>query len=122
MIILEYSGIFLIILNLKFVNTSLLAECIEAVDSAMIYERESGPNEIMIFLLFYVIPVKSILGKLPVVPVGETGTIPFTMRVAERARDLSGARCDREMGNGDGNRCWFVNNWAMSWSREIPRK
>ena len=36
----------------------------------MIYERAIGKETI-----FYVIPVKSILGKLPVVPVGDTGTI-----------------------------------------------
>ena len=84
----------------------------------MIYERAAGRDYI-----FYVIPVKSILGKLPVVPVGDTGTIPHTMRGGgERARDLVGARCDREMGKGDGTRWWFVNNWAIGWSREIPRK
>ena len=84
----------------------------------MMYECESEPHEIL-----YVIPVKSILGKLPVVPVGDTGTIPHTMRGGERARDLKGAaRCDREMGKGDGTRWWFVNNWAMGWSREIPSK
>ena len=85
----------------------------------MIYERESGPHEIL-----YVIPVWSILGKLPVVPVGDTGTNPYTMCGAERARDLVGARCDREMGKDDGTRWsrWFVNTWAMGWSREIPRK
>ena len=63
----------------------------------MIYEREGGDREVL-----YVIPVESILGKLPVVPVGDTGTIPHTMRGGgERARDLVGARCDREMGKGD---------------------
>ena len=84
----------------------------------MIYEREGGDREVL-----YVIPVESILGKLPVVPVGDTGTIPHTMR-AERARDLVGARCAREMGKDDGTRWsrWFVNTWAMGWSREIPRK
>ena len=80
----------------------------------MIYERSMGREHI-----FYVVPVKSILGKLPVVPVGDTGTIPYAMR-GERARDLPGAKCDQEMGKGDGTRWWFVNNWAMAWSREIP--
>ena len=99
-----------------FPDTSLLADWIEATNSAMIYESESGPHEVL-----YVIPVESILGKLPVVPVGDTGSIPHTMR-AERARELVGARCDREIGKGDGTRWWFVNNWAMGWSREIPSK
>ena len=99
-----------------FPDTSLLADWIEATNSAMIYEREGGENEVL-----YVIPVESILSKLPVVPVGDTGTIPHTMR-AERARELVGARCNREIGKGDGNCWWFVNNWAMGWSREIPSK
>ena len=29
--------------------------------------------------MFYVLPVENILGKLPVVPVGDTGTIPYSM-------------------------------------------
>ena len=91
----------------------LLTEWIEATNSAMIYERSMGREHI-----FYVVPVKSILGKLPVVPVGDTVTIPYAMR-GERARDLPGAKCDQEMGKGDGTRWWFVNNWAMAWSREI---
>ncbi len=99
-----------------FVSLSILAEWIKDTNSAMIYEHAAGRDHI-----FYVIPVKSILGKLPVVPVGDTGTIPFSMR-GERARYLDGARYDREMGKGDGTRWWFVNNWAMSSSREIPRK
>ena len=74
----------------------------------MIYERESGPHEIL-----YVIPVKSILDKLPVVLVGDTGTITYTMRGVERAGDLVGAWCDIEMGKGGGTRWWFVNTWAM---------
>ena len=30
--------------------------------------------------ILYVIPIDSILGKLPVVPVGDTGTIPHRLR------------------------------------------
>jgi hypothetical protein len=42
--------------------------------------------------VFYVIPVKSILGKLSVVPVEDTGTIPFAMR--QNARDFVDAVFD----------------------------
>ena len=93
-----------------------MADWIEATNSAIIYEHEGGAREVL-----YVIPVESILGRLPVVPVCDTGTTPHTMR-AERATDLVSARCDREMGKRDGTRWWFVNNWTMGWSREIPRK
>ena len=30
--------------------------------------------------VFYVLPVESILGKLPVVPIGDTDTVPFATR------------------------------------------
>ncbi len=36
--------------------------------------------------VFYVIPVESILSKLPVFPIGDTGTVPFAMR--QNARDF----------------------------------
>ena len=61
------------------------------------------------------LPIESILGKLPVVPVGRTGTILFYMR--DHARDFVAA-FDSSAGAGDGSRWWFVNTWAMGWSRE----
>jgi hypothetical protein len=39
-----------------------------------VYERKKD-NQV-----FYVLPVEYNLGKLPVVPVGDTGTIPYSMR------------------------------------------
>ena len=35
--------------------------------------------------LVYVVPIQSILGKLPLVPVGDTGTIPFEPSARTRA-------------------------------------
>ncbi len=61
--------------------------------------------------ILYVIPIESILGKLPVVPVGDTGTIPH--RLSNR---FEGAPGDRSEGSGDGCRMWFVNSWALGWS------
>ena len=42
--------------------------------------------------MFYVLPVESIIGKLPVVPVDDTGTIPYSMR--QHAADFVGAAFD----------------------------
>ncbi len=67
-----------------------------ACSSCIVYERLPD------YQVFYVLPVESILGKLPVVPVGETGTIPYCMRQAE---DLVGAAFDTREGAGDGSRC-----------------
>ena len=57
-----------------------------------------------------------IFGKLPVVPIGDTGTIPFAMR--QNARDFVDAAFDTSEGSGDGSRWWYINTWALSWSRE----
>ena len=60
------------------------------------YERKRDKQ------VFYVIPVESILAKLPVVPIGDTGTIPFAMR--QNARDFVDAAFDTKEGSGDGSR------------------
>ena len=70
--------------------------------------------------VFYVLPVESILGKLPVVPVGDTGTIPYCMR--QHAEDFVGAAFDTRKGAGDGSRWWYINMWTFSWSRERGEK
>ena len=64
--------------------------------------------------------VSSILGKRPVtnpvVPVGNTGTIPFSMR--RSAEDFVGTAFDSAEEAGDGCRWWYVNTWGLGWSRE----
>ena len=56
----------------------------------------------------WVVPVDSIIGKHPVVPVGDTGTIPYGM-----AASFSGAHGDSRQDAGDGCRLWYVNSWAL---------
>ena len=74
-----------------------------SIDTTIIYERKRELREHVL----YVIPIESILGRLPVVlPLGDTGTISHANRA-------------EFPGSGDGIRCWFVNNWAMAWSREV---
>ena len=75
----------------------------------MLYERKQNQQ------VLYVIPISSILGKLPLIPVGDTGTIPFSMR--DELHEFDGASCDTKPGEGDGCRLWYVNPWALSWSR-----
>ena len=45
-----------------------------------------------------VVPITSILGRLGLVAVGETGTIPFSMR--KETKDFPGASCE------EGCWCW----------------
>ena len=46
----------------------------ESVGSRVLYELDYRKP------VLYVIPIQSILGKLAVVPVGDTGTIPYHLR------------------------------------------
>ncbi len=78
------------------------------------YERKQDSQ------VLYVLPVESILGKLPVVPVGDTVTIPYSMR--QHAADFVVAAFDTREGAGDGSRWWYINTWALSWSRERGEK
>ena len=82
--------------------------------SRIVYERKQDSQ------VFYVLPVESILGKLPVVPVGDTGTIPYSMR--QHAAGFVGAAFDTREGAGDGSLWWYINTWALSWSRERGEK
>lgn len=92
--------------NVSYSNPEWLSTC----GSTIIYERRAKAQ------VFYVLPAEYILGKLPVVPVGSTGTIPYSMR--HSAEDFIAADFDSAEGAGDGSRWWYVNTWALSWSRE----
>jgi hypothetical protein len=63
--------------------------------AAIVYERKRDKQ------VFYVLPVESIMGKLSVVPIGDTGTIPFAMR--QNTRDFVEAAFDTKEGSGDGS-------------------
>ena len=66
--------------------------------------------------ILYVVPIQNILGKLSLVPVGDTGTIPHSMR-----NTFAGAPGDRRTGAGDGCRMWFVNSWALGWFSDLNK-
>ncbi len=89
-------------------------EWLLACSSRIVNERRPD-NQV-----FYVLPVESILGKLPVVPVGETGTIPYCMR--QHVEDFVGAAFDTREGAGDGSRWWYINTWALTWSHKRGEK
>ena len=64
----------------------------------------------------YVMPITSILGKVPLVRAGNTGTIPHHMR-GRKEQCFPGGKADSAPGKGDGSRLYFVNSWAMKWSQ-----
>ena len=81
---------------------------LESVGARVVYELDYKKP------ILNVVPIESILGKLPVVPVSDTGTIPHRMRNA-----FPGAPGNRRQGAGDGCRMWFVNLWALGWSSDM---
>ena len=78
--------------NLKLFCTEWLDTC----QSTIVFERRESEQ------VLYVVPVSSILGRLPLVPVGSTGTIPFEMR--RESADFPGAACDKSKDAGDEGR------------------
>ena len=75
--------------------------------------------------IVYVVPIQSILGILPLVPVGDTGTISFEPSARIRAEReaiaeefYAGAYCDSAKGSGDGCRPWHVKSLALGWFRD----
>ncbi len=86
------------IIRMKLINT------LKSVGSRVIYELDYKKP----LVILCVIPIESFLGKLPVVPVGDTGTIPHRLRNL-----FPGAPGDRRPGSGDGCRMWFVKSWAL---------
>ena len=94
---------------------AIIAECfllgwLASVGSRVVYELDYKKP------ILYVVPIQNILGKLSLVPasVWDTGTIPHSLR-----NTFEGAPGDRRPGAGDGCRMWFVNSWALGWSRDL---
>ena len=70
-----------------------------------------GPDPVV-----YVVPLSNILGRLPrpLVPAGNTGTIPYSMRNRKEACYEYGI-CDRDGEPGSGSPLFCINSWAMIW-------
>ncbi len=62
----------------------------------------------------YVVPLSHILGKLPLVPAGDTGTIPRNMHGLKDTCYPMGV-CDRAGEPGSGSLLFYINSWVMIW-------
>jgi hypothetical protein len=96
----------LYILHILHFMILLFTEWVDACQSTIVYERRESAR------FLYVVPVSSIPGRFPLVPVGDTGMIPFQMR--GESADFPGASCDKTQDSRDGCRWWYVNSWAIS--------
>ncbi len=77
-----------------------MAGWLKSIGSQILYELDHRKP------IFYVIPIDNILGKLPVVPVGDTKTI---MHHLSNFFQVPGALGDSRLGADDGCRMWFIN-------------
>ena len=59
--------------------------------------------------------------KIVIVRVGDTGTIPFRYS-GTNCFNRSVARADSAPGSGNGSPMYFVNSWALGWSRDMQMK
>ncbi len=68
--------------------------------------------------VLYVVTITSILGRLLLVSVNETGTIQFS--VSKGASNFSGASCylKKDAAYGNPSRWWYSNSWpwALKWA------
>ena len=79
-----------------------------------LYQPEPRP-------VVYVIPITSILGRLPLIPAGDHGTIPAAMR--HRKKDFfEYGKCDQSARPGSGSKLYYINSWAMCWPSDHAKK
>jgi hypothetical protein len=79
-----------------------------------LYQPEPRP-------VVYIVPITSILGRLPLVPAGDHGTIPAAMR--HRKKELfEYGQCDESRRPGTGSKLYFINSWAMCWPTDHAKK
>ncbi len=90
----------------SFCTVTVMVGWLDICDLKIIYERHKTQ-------VLYVVPITSILGGLALVPVGNNGTIQFSMR--NEKPDFSCANCDSKKGAGDGNQWWYINSAALKW-------
>jgi hypothetical protein len=88
-----------------YIHYLVFAGSLNSIGSQILYELDHRKP------VLYVIPVEYILGNLHLC--GDTGTIQRHLHNL-----FPGAPGDSRQGAGDGCRMWFVNSWAMAWSRD----
>ena len=82
------------------------------VDSKMLYLPK--PSQYV-----WIVPITNILGRLPLVPAGQTGTIPYSMHARQQACFEYG-ECDKADEPGTGSLIFHINSWAMVFPSDHP--
>jgi hypothetical protein len=90
----------------------LADDWLRKTESRLLYELDPQKPRL------YVMPIASVLGKVPLLRAGNTGTIPYRLKgQAVERRLYPGGKADTAPDKGDGSRLWYVNTWAMKWSQ-----
>ena len=66
--------------------------------------------------VLYIVPITHILGRLPLIPAGETGTIPH----GTASRKFPRGKADSALSPGSGSPLFYINTWAMQWPSDYP--
>ena len=69
--------------------------------------------------VLYIVPITSILGRLPLIPAGDHGTIPAALRGSKRDLFPLG-KCDEDRQPGTGSKLFYISSWAMCWPTDHP--
>jgi hypothetical protein len=67
----------------------------------------------------WVVPVSHIIGRLPLVPASDHGTIPHDMH-ANKQDCFEYGTCDAADGPGTGSPLFYINSWGMIWPSDHP--
>ena len=59
------------------------------------------------------------LGRLPLIPAGDTGTVPHSMHGVMPA-SYPGGECDKKDQPGTGSALFYINSWAMVFPSDHP--
>ena len=80
-------------------------------------ERDEEPEKQVV----YIVPITSILGRLPLIPAGDHGTIPAALRGSKRDLFPLGI-CDEDRQPGTGSKLFYISSWAMCLPTDHPKK
>ena len=69
----------------------------------------------------YIVPITSILGRLPLIPAGGHCTIPAALRGSKWQLFPLG-KCDEDWRPGTSSRLYCIRSWAMCWPTDHPKK
>ncbi len=65
-------------------------------------------GQIRIYYVVYIVPITSILGRLPLIPGGDHGTIPAALRGSKRDLVPLG-KCDKDQQPGTGSKLFYIS-------------